>query len=239
MFWSKPRGARAPLASGPAFGFVGLFCVAFLSGCGSGASSSRAATARAESSEMCASAEERDDVAFLLVAPGPTYMVWSRTGERIAFAELDIGLDGAKDALGDVPLLVTHGPRRGLPREPEATLREIAVTARARGWTDVGVCPERPGEERQAQGAVSRREVVRAMDAVAPAVDACSNREGLVPIRIVFAGRDGTVTEVEVTDAATEIERECVERAVRAARLAPFGQPQFAVNFPFRVRAEP
>lgn len=75
-----------------------------------------------------------------------------------------------------------------------------------------------------------------AMNSVSGAVAACGAGEhGLAPVRIVF-GNNGRVTSAEVSGGTFPPPvRSCIARAVRGARVPPFQQPSFSVNFPFRL----
>jgi TonB family protein len=83
----------------------------------------------------------------------------------------------------------------------------------------------------------SRADVVAAMNAVTPAVRACGSRIGLVPVRIVFAGADGTVSSTTVSSSQGHAASltACIEQAARGARLPPFRRASFTVNYPFRL----
>jgi hypothetical protein len=83
----------------------------------------------------------------------------------------------------------------------------------------------------------SRGDVVQAMNGVSAAVAACGRgQRGLVPVRFVFDGATGRVSDVSTQASGfTPDVIECVLREVRGARVPPFRQPQFSVNYPFRL----
>ncbi|MCB9592247.1 MAG: protein kinase [Sandaracinaceae bacterium] len=83
----------------------------------------------------------------------------------------------------------------------------------------------------------SRNDVVSAMGSVAGAVSACGDGvHGLVPVRVVFSGIDGRVTSANVSGGNfSGPVRSCIAYAVRSARVPPFRQPSFSVNYPFRL----
>jgi hypothetical protein len=82
----------------------------------------------------------------------------------------------------------------------------------------------------------SRADVVAAMNEVAPAVSRCGGGfDGIANTRVVFSGPTGRATSAHVQggnlDARTG---QCIEEAVRAARVPPFSQSTFSVTYPFR-----
>jgi hypothetical protein len=74
------------------------------------------------------------------------------------------------------------------------------------------------------------------MGSVAGAVSACgAGAHGLAPVRIVF-GNNGRVSSAEVSGGNFPPPvRSCIARAVRGARVPPFQNPTFSVNYPFRL----
>jgi len=81
----------------------------------------------------------------------------------------------------------------------------------------------------------SRSDVIRAMRAVQGAVGACADTPLRANVRIVF-GSNGRVRSAAVTSADIPPGvASCVARAVRGARLPPFQQASFSVQFPFRL----
>ncbi len=82
----------------------------------------------------------------------------------------------------------------------------------------------------------SRGDVVGAMNSVSGAVSACGNgQHGVAPVRIVFSGRNGHVTNANVQGNLPPPVRTCIARAVRGAHVPPFSQPTFSINYPFRL----
>ena len=65
---------------------------------------------------------------------------------------------------------------------------------------------------------------------------AFAGAHGLAPVRIVFSGSNGHVTSANVSGGnfAGPV-RSCIARAVRGARVPPFRQATFSVNYPFRL----
>ncbi|HJL14496.1 MAG TPA: hypothetical protein RMH99_02500, partial [Sandaracinaceae bacterium LLY-WYZ-13_1] len=82
----------------------------------------------------------------------------------------------------------------------------------------------------------SRSDVVSAMNSVSGAVRSCGNgAHGLAPVRIVF-GSNGSVRSAQVSGGSFPPPvRSCIARAVRGARVPPFRQSSFSVNYPFRL----
>lgn len=83
----------------------------------------------------------------------------------------------------------------------------------------------------------SRGDIVAAMNRVSPAVSACGRgQHGLVPVRIVFAGSTGRVTEAstQATGFTPDV-IECVVREARGATVPPFRADTFSVSYPFRL----
>ena len=87
-----------------------------------------------------------------------------------------------------------------------------------------------------------RDAVVRAMNDVSPAVQACGGGQerGLAQICNVFRGTDGgassTTWLAEQSDRFSPGVRECILRAARGARVPPFRDESFSVSYPFRLR---
>ncbi|MGE0790809.1 MAG: hypothetical protein AB7S26_34360 [Sandaracinaceae bacterium] len=84
----------------------------------------------------------------------------------------------------------------------------------------------------------SRDDGVAAMNGVSEA-GARGGRggDGLIPTAMVFEGQSGRVTSALAGgDAPPEVKR-CAEAAVGAARVRPFRQAEFRVNYPFRIFA--
>jgi len=87
--------------------------------------------------------------------------------------------------------------------------------------------PETPG----------RREVVDAMQAITPAVQACGRiQHGQAQVRFDFDGPTGALISAVVIDsgAGTPLAA-CIENAVRGAHVPPFRRATFLVNYPFRL----
>ena len=88
----------------------------------------------------------------------------------------------------------------------------------------------------------SRGDVVAAMNSVTEAVLRCGGGwQGAVPVRVIFEGSTGRATSVTVRMGETEPSvppavAACVERAAIAARVPPFRQATYSVNYPFRIR---
>lgn len=80
----------------------------------------------------------------------------------------------------------------------------------------------------------SRADVVASMRAVTPAIRACGDGAGLVPVRFGFRG-DGSVESATASGSASATVRSCVEAAARGARLPPFRREAFSVTYPFRL----
>lgn len=83
----------------------------------------------------------------------------------------------------------------------------------------------------------SRSNVTSAMASVAGAVRACGNgARGMAPVRLVFRGDTGRVTSAEVNAPSLPPEvRSCIARAARGARVPPFTQDTFRVDYPFSL----
>lgn len=137
------------------------------------------------------------------------------------------------------------------PRRPRRETEETAAPIAARPASDpprdidelldLGARTERtPTREPVAPrgpATPSRSDIVSAMGAVAGAVRACGNgSRGLAPVRIVFRGESGRVTSAEVTAPSLSPEvRSCIARAARGARVPPFTQETFRVDYPFSL----
>ncbi len=83
----------------------------------------------------------------------------------------------------------------------------------------------------------SRADIVAAMNGVSGAVSACGRGafHGLVPVQVTFTGSNGRVSSAVVRADVPPAIGSCVARAVRGARVPPFSQPSFSVNYPFRL----
>ena len=83
----------------------------------------------------------------------------------------------------------------------------------------------------------TRTDVVSAMNGVSGAVRACANgSHGVAPVRVVFAGPTGRVVSAAVTGSSfPPAVTSCIARAVRGARVPPFRDATFSVNYPFRL----
>jgi hypothetical protein len=83
----------------------------------------------------------------------------------------------------------------------------------------------------------SRSSVVSAMNSVSGPVRACANgTHGVATVRVVFGGSNGRVSGATVNAASLPGPvRSCIARAVRGARVPPFQQSSFSVNYPFRL----
>jgi len=77
---------------------------------------------------------------------------------------------------------------------------------------------------------------VSAMNSVQGAVQACGQgQHGLAPVRIVF-GSNGRVRSANVSGGSFPGPvRSCIARAARGARVPPFRNDSFSVNYPFRL----
>ena len=116
-------------------------------------------------------------------------------------------------------------------REEEACRAGLIPAARVRGTTPGRCSPDASGP-----ATPSRGDVVSAMNSVQGAVSACgSGQHGLAPVRIVF-GNNGRVQSAQVSGGSFPPPvRSCIARAVRGARVPPFRNPTFSVNYPFRL----
>lgn len=96
--------------------------------------------------------------------------------------------------------------------------------------------PPPPPPPEGAPATPSRSDIVRAMNAIAPAVSECGQgAHGLAPVRIVF-GPGGQVTTANVSGGNfPPAVRACIARAARGATVPPFRNPTFSVNYPFRL----
>jgi predicted Zn finger-like uncharacterized protein len=98
---------------------------------------------------------------------------------------------------------------------------------------------EAPAQQTGGTGpqAPSRGDVVSALNGVQGAVSACGNgTHGTANVRIVFAGRTGAATNATVQGGNFPAPvMSCIARAARNARVPPFQQPTFSVNYPFRL----
>ncbi|MFK7985386.1 MAG: GYF domain-containing protein [Sandaracinaceae bacterium] len=83
----------------------------------------------------------------------------------------------------------------------------------------------------------SRGSVVSAMQSVSGPVRACANgTHGTATVRVVFGGSNGRVSGATVNAPSLPGPvRSCIARAVRGARVPPFRQSSFSVNYPFRL----
>jgi len=83
----------------------------------------------------------------------------------------------------------------------------------------------------------SRSDIVLAMNSVSGPVQACGDGEHrLAQVRLVFAGGDGRVVSATVSgDTFSDSVRTCIARAARGARVPPFRQDDYSVNYPFRL----
>ncbi len=81
----------------------------------------------------------------------------------------------------------------------------------------------------------TRDQVRSALNAVAPAVEACADgRHGLATVSVVFTGATGAVRSATVTGPyAGTPEGSCIARAVREAQVPTFSQGTFTVSYPF------
>jgi tRNA A-37 threonylcarbamoyl transferase component Bud32 len=92
-----------------------------------------------------------------------------------------------------------------------------------------------PPRDESLPASPSRSDVMSAMNAVTPAVRACSNgASGTVTVAILFEGSTGRCTSATVHGDAPAPVASCIARAVRGARVPPFQNETHAVNYPFR-----
>ena len=82
----------------------------------------------------------------------------------------------------------------------------------------------------------SRGDIVSAMNAVSREVAACGNgQHGIANARMVFDS-SGRVSNATVAGGSFPAPvASCIARAARQARVPPFTQPTFSVNYPFRL----
>lgn len=82
----------------------------------------------------------------------------------------------------------------------------------------------------------SRSDIMSAMGGVQGAVRACGNgAHGNATVRVSFAGSSGRATGAEVNSALPGPVKSCIAAAVRRARVPPFQQSSFSVNYPFSL----
>jgi hypothetical protein len=82
----------------------------------------------------------------------------------------------------------------------------------------------------------SRDAVVTALDAVAPAVRACTHgQRGIAQVDLTVTNAGKVSHAVVAGDFAGTPEGTCIARAVRGARFAPFQKPMFRVVYPFSL----
>ncbi|MGD8861042.1 MAG: hypothetical protein PVI30_13625 [Myxococcales bacterium] len=82
----------------------------------------------------------------------------------------------------------------------------------------------------------SREAVVAALEAVAPAVRACTHgQRGIAQVDLTVTDSGKVSHAVVAGDFAGTPEGTCIARAVRAARFAPFQKPLFRVVYPFSL----
>lgn len=83
----------------------------------------------------------------------------------------------------------------------------------------------------------SRSDVMSALNGVQGAVAACGNgTHGTANVRIVFSGRTGQATNATVGGGNFPPPvMSCIARAARGARVPPFQNATFSVNYPFRL----
>jgi hypothetical protein len=126
-------------------------------------------------------------------------------------------------------------PEPARPSRPPSRDIESLIDDVVRGEQAAPRPRERTVENRPP--APSRSDVVAAMGSVSSAVRACgSGSAGVAPVRVVFGGESGRVTSAEVLSSNLPPEvRSCVARAVREARVPPFAQSTFRVDYPFRL----
>jgi hypothetical protein len=106
-----------------------------------------------------------------------------------------------------------------------STLRVPVVFSSADQAPPQGALPETP----------SRTQIVEALQARAPSVRACGNgTTGVVLLRLTF-GSSGAVDAVQATGSMPPPVLRCAEDAMREARVEPFSQASFSVNYPFRI----
>ncbi|MGE0786793.1 MAG: serine/threonine protein kinase [Sandaracinaceae bacterium] len=80
-----------------------------------------------------------------------------------------------------------------------------------------------------------REDVIRAMNSIYPSVAACGGgSHGLLPVQITFDCHGG-VASTNVAGTFPDDVRSCAARAARQARVPPFTNPTFRVNYPFRL----
>jgi len=82
----------------------------------------------------------------------------------------------------------------------------------------------------------SRSDIMSAMNGVQGAVRACGNgARGTAVVRVSFAGNTGRATNAQVNSALPGPVKSCIAAAVRRARVPPFQQANFSVNYPFSL----
>ncbi len=82
----------------------------------------------------------------------------------------------------------------------------------------------------------SRAEVVEALQAISVVVRACGSGADPATVDVTFASSGRITTATVRAPYAGTPTGSCIARSVRAARLAPFGQPTFRVTYPFSLQ---
>lgn len=82
----------------------------------------------------------------------------------------------------------------------------------------------------------SRSDIMTAMNGVQGAVRACGQgNRGTAVVRVSFAGNTGRATSAQVNSSLPGPVKSCIAAAVRRARVPPFQQASFSVNYPFTL----
>ncbi len=175
----------------------------------------------------------RDDRRLLDRHRLPGRGVWSlcatqhrRLGETPSGVDVQDGAMKSKRTMGAFAfsclLLLTHC---GSPQAQRASSNARTEGPRSTNATQAPL-PETPG----------RAEIMNAMLALRPNVEACNAGPGQARVVFVFDGPTGNLISASVVGslAGTPIGA-CIEDAVRGARLSPFRRATFDVDFPFRL----
>ncbi len=151
-------------------------------------------------------------------------------------------------SVGNTPVMIQlpAGPHRIRAEPSEGPAEEwvvqivagetTRVTRRlAGGATGGGSAPPRASESLPQYP--SRGDIAAAMSSVTPAVRACgAGHQGTLATRVTFVGATGRVSGASTSgDGLPPAVTTCAMRAVRGARVPPFREDSFSVNYPFRL----
>jgi outer membrane biosynthesis protein TonB len=174
-------------------------------------------------------------------APGAAQTPEPEVVAEVAAAPVEEPAEAAEETADPAPASTARGSSGDTqPRARRSPLRRASTTTPETTPTPTMQAEARPPAMAAASALAptpTRDQVIAAMRAVAPRVEACGTgaRHGVAEVDIVV-GSSGRIRSAVVGGFfAGTPEGSCVARAVRGARLPPFQNDSFQFSYPFRL----